>query len=334
MKKDKKIVEYYQDERMLFRLGKVNYTKAHRPLTVHTHEDMTEFVFLIKGCQIYSVEEKSYKVNSGDIFVARPGEWHSTGGNPEDKASLYYLIIDLKNVIQSGVICDKSEAQGFISHFEIETGRIYQGNDQMIGLCKEIMEIMLSPNKFYRTRIRNALSSLMLLMTACPAKYEENIMENMQEQIEDNIEDNIDDNIEDNIDDKKEESEEKKERKDKKEKKDKKEEKQMKEVLQYIENHIKDDIKIEELAKQMALSVSRFHFNFVKATGIPPREYILRRKIESAKNELWSSDRTVTEIAYEYGFSSSQYFATVFKRFCYMSPLDYRCSAESHHHPL
>ena len=326
MKKDKKIVEYYQDERMLFRLGKVNYTKAHRPLTVHTHEDMTEFVFLIKGCQIYSVEEKSYKVNSGDIFVARPGEWHSTGGNPEDKASLYYLIIDLKNVIQSGVICDKSEAQGFISHFEIETGRIYQGNDQMIGLCKEIMEIMLSPDKFYRTRIRNALSSLMLLMTACPAKYEENIMGNIQEQIEDNIEDNIDD--------KKEETEEKKERKDKKEKKDKKEEKQMKEVLQYIENHIKDDIKIEELAKQMALSVSRFHFNFVKATGIPPREYILRRKIESAKNELWSSDRTVTEIAYEYGFSSSQYFATVFKRFCYMSPLDYRCSAESHHHPL
>lgn len=334
MKKDKKIVEYYQDERMLFRLGKVNYTKAHRPLTVHTHEDMTEFVFLIKGCQIYSVEEKSYKVNSGDIFVARPGEWHSTGGNPEDKASLYYLIIDLKNVIQSGVICDKSEAQGFISHFEIETGRIYQGNGQMIGLCKEIMEIMLSSDKFYRTRIRNALSSLMLLMTDCPAKYEENIMGNIQEQIEDNIEDNIDDNIEDNIDDKKEETEEKKERKDKKEKKDKKEEKQMKEVLQYIENHIKDDIKIEELAKQMALSVSRFHFNFVKATGIPPREYILRRKIESAKNELWSSDRTVTEIAYEYGFSSSQYFATVFKRFCYMSPLDYRCSAESHHHPL
>ena len=326
MKKDKKIVEYYQDERMLFRLGKVNYTKAHRPLTVHTHEDMTEFVFLIKGCQIYSVEEKSYKVNSGDIFVARLGEWHSTGGNPEDKASLYYLIIDLKNVIQSGLICDKSEAQGFISHFEIETGRIYQGNDQMIGLCKEIMEIMLSPDKFYRTRIRNALSSLMLLMTACSTKYEENIMGNIQEQIEDNIEDNIDD--------KKEETEEKKERKDKNEKKDKKEEKQMKEVLQYIENHIKDDIKIEELAKQMALSVSRFHFNFVKATGIPPREYILRRKIESAKNELWSSDRTVTEIAYEYGFSSSQYFATVFKRFCYMSPLDYRCSAGSHHHLL
>lgn len=42
VKKDKKIVEYCQDERMLFRLGKVNYTKAHRPLTVHTHEDMTE----------------------------------------------------------------------------------------------------------------------------------------------------------------------------------------------------------------------------------------------------------------------------------------------------
>ena len=155
-------------------------------------------------------------------------------------------------------------------------------------------------------------------------------MGNIQEQIEYNIEDNI----EDNIDDKKEETEEKKERKDKKEKKDKKEEKQMKEVLQYIENHIKDDIKIEELAKQMALSVSRFHFNFVKATGIPPREYILRRKIESAKNDLWSSDRTVTEIAYEYGFSSSQYFATVFKRFCCMSPLDYRCNAGSHHHPL
>ena len=96
-------------------------------------------------------------------------------------------------------------------------------------------------------------------------------------------------------------------------------EKPKKEIEIIIE--VKDDIKIEELACQIVLSVSRFHYNFVKAAGIPPREYILRRKIDSAKNELLYSDRTVTEIAYEYGFSSSQYFATVFKRFCYMSPL-------------
>ncbi len=329
MKEDKKIVEYYLGERMLFRLGKVNYTKAHRPLKVHTHMDMTEFVFLIKGCQIYSVEERSYKVNSGDIFIARPGEWHSTGGNPEDKSSLYYLIVDLKSAIDSGFLCDKSEAQNFMEHFQTETGRIYQGNDQLTGMCKEIMEIMLNPDEFYHTRIRNALSSLMISLTACTAKYgDEDIWDNLQDKTADNMESEIKDetadNMESEIKDEIEDNIGKKENQKKNLKEKQKEEKQMEEVLRYIEDHIKDDIKIEDLAQQMVLSVSRFHFNFVKAAGIPPREYILRRKIESAKNELLYSDRTVTEIAYEYGFSSSQYFATVFKRFCYMSPLEYR----------
>lgn len=319
MKEDKKIVEYCQGERMLFRLGKVNYTKAHRPLKVHTHKDMTEFVFLIKGCQIYSVADRSYKVNSGDIFIARPGEWHSTGGNPEDKASLYYLIVDLKSAIDSGLLCDKSEAQNLMEYFQKETGRIYQGNDQITGMCKEIMEIMLNPDMFYHTRIRNALSSLMLSMTSCTSKYEdgvEDIWDNLKEKTADNKENETEDDI------------------NKKENKrgNKKEEKQMEEVFRYIEDHIKDDIKIEELACQIVLSVSRFHYNFVKAAGIPPREYILRRKIDSAKNELLYSERTVTEIAYEYGFSSSQYFATVFKRFCYMSPLEYRSRISGDEH--
>lgn len=72
------------------------------------------------------------------------------------------------------------------------------------------------------------------------------------------------------------------------------------------------------------MSLSSYHRQFVQVIGLSPAEYILKRKIEKAKELLASTDMSVTDIAYRYGFSSSQYFATAFKRFCYCTPTQYR----------
>ena len=78
------------------------------------------------------------------------------------------------------------------------------------------------------------------------------------------------------------------------------------------------------LAEIAGLSEARFKINFRKQVGIPPREYVLRRKIETAKHILKNSDMTITELAHKMSFSSSQYFSTVFKRFTLMSPKEFR----------
>ncbi|MGL4343899.1 MAG: AraC family transcriptional regulator [Cellulosilyticaceae bacterium] len=96
------------------------------------------------------------------------------------------------------------------------------------------------------------------------------------------------------------------------------------EVTNYIEKHIEESLTIRNLANAMNLSEGRFKANFRKAIGIPPQEYILRQKIKEAKYRLKTTNQTATDIALDLGFSSSQYFATVFKRFTAVTPMEYR----------
>jgi YesN/AraC family two-component response regulator len=53
-------------------------------------------------------------------------------------------------------------------------------------------------------------------------------------------------------------------------------------------------------------------------------EYIQRVKIESAKQQLESGRKTVTEVMYEVGYADTKAFRDVFKKVTGMSPLDYR----------
>lgn len=98
----------------------------------------------------------------------------------------------------------------------------------------------------------------------------------------------------------------------------------MQKVLDFIEQNIYENISLSMLAEIAGLSIARFKANFRKQVGFPPHEFILRRKIETAKTMLKTYDMTITELAHKLSFSSSQYFSTVFKRFTLMSPIEYR----------
>lgn len=98
----------------------------------------------------------------------------------------------------------------------------------------------------------------------------------------------------------------------------------MEEVITYIHNHIYEDLSLAQLAHMAHLSEGRFKTNFRFYTGLPPREYILRQKIKQAKQLLSEPSLSITQISYQLGFSSSQYFSTVFKKFTSLSPTTYR----------
>jgi AraC-like DNA-binding protein len=85
-------------------------------------------------------------------------------------------------------------------------------------------------------------------------------------------------------------------------------------------------LSVSDLARAAKLSTSRFKAKFKEQTGMAPAEYVLRERVGIARGRLASGGGTVTEIAYDLGFSSSQYFATVFKRFTGLRPTDVRKS--------
>jgi len=91
-------------------------------------------------------------------------------------------------------------------------------------------------------------------------------------------------------------------------------------VLRAVRAQPGGDWSVPEMAERAGLSTPRFKARFKEENGIPPREFVLRTRIEAAEKRLALGRDSVTDIALELGFSSSQYFATVFKRFTGRTP--------------
>ncbi|MDR1158972.1 MAG: AraC family transcriptional regulator [Oscillospiraceae bacterium] len=90
----------------------------------------------------------------------------------------------------------------------------------------------------------------------------------------------------------------------------------------FIERSIGEPISMPELAQAAHLSVSRFKQKFKEQIGATPREYVNRMKVEISKARLLATG-SVTEVAFELGFTSSNYFSVIFKRFTGLSPSEY-----------
>lgn len=100
--------------------------------------------------------------------------------------------------------------------------------------------------------------------------------------------------------------------------------KKLRKVLRYIDEHLDEALALADLAAHAGLSLPRFKVRFKQEIGMPPGEYVLRMKIDEAKRRLSRRGASVTETAFALGFSTSQYFATVFKRFTGQRPSDFQ----------
>ncbi|MDQ3233112.1 MAG: AraC family transcriptional regulator [Pseudobdellovibrionaceae bacterium] len=81
---------------------------------------------------------------------------------------------------------------------------------------------------------------------------------------------------------------------------------------------------VAAVAEFFAMEPSHFQRLFKKATGMSPWNYILRARCRHACDQLRSSPSSVTSIAYDLGFPSSQHFSTVFRRLTGHTPGEFR----------
>ena len=92
----------------------------------------------------------------------------------------------------------------------------------------------------------------------------------------------------------------------------------------YIHRNIEKNITTEELSHLIFRSQSQTARIFKKAFGVNPYEYILYRKMETAKHLLLSTQMKVKDIAAFLSFSDEHYFSNCFKQKIGMSPRQYR----------
>lgn len=95
-------------------------------------------------------------------------------------------------------------------------------------------------------------------------------------------------------------------------------------AMAFMTEHLAQPLGIESAAEAAGISVGRLHARFLAETGLTPGEWRLRHLLGQAKARLRNSDQAITDIALDLGFSSSQYFATAFKRVTGFTPREYR----------
>jgi AraC-like DNA-binding protein len=92
----------------------------------------------------------------------------------------------------------------------------------------------------------------------------------------------------------------------------------------FIENNLGKPISVADVAEFVGLSSSRFYECFKKETGQTPGDYLMRFRCAEARKMLMDREKSITDIAYNLGFSSSQYFADRFKKYMGTSPTMFR----------
>lgn len=95
-------------------------------------------------------------------------------------------------------------------------------------------------------------------------------------------------------------------------------------AIDYIEDNLKEKITIEDLAKISIFSVFHFHRIFHAVVGEPVMEYIRKRRLSNAAQELLDPGKRITDIAYDYFFNSHDTFTRAFRRLYNISPGEYR----------
>lgn len=98
----------------------------------------------------------------------------------------------------------------------------------------------------------------------------------------------------------------------------------VKKVSDYIQQHLSDSIKVEDIAKALYMGRSRLSTNFKNETGINLSDYIMTQKIDEAKRLLRYSDKNFISISTYLGFSSQSHFSKVFKKYTETTPFEYR----------
>lgn len=95
-------------------------------------------------------------------------------------------------------------------------------------------------------------------------------------------------------------------------------------VRRYIDNHFKEDLKLDQLAELAHLNKFYLAHAFRQEFGTSPINYLISRRIAESRFLLRETDHNLSLIAQIVGFSSPSYFSQCFSRVEGITPMEYR----------
>ncbi len=276
-------------------LNSIGYWDANEPqdwgLDWHRNEGI-EFHFLESGTMPYAQENKEVLLTPNHLTITRPWEAHKVGNPHIGMGKFYWVIIDLgvrrphqEWVWPEWITLTKDDLSQLTTILRHNEKSILKADQRVRDCFKRInMAVNTDENGSNASRIRLLINYLLILIL--DLLKTENIV--LNEALTDSS-------------------------------------RSVQYFLKELEKNLSENWTIEEMANSAGVGLTRFTHHCKQLTNLTPMRYLTIRRLEMAKKILKESpDLTISEVAYTCGFTTSQYFSTVFKKHEKCSPNEFR----------
>jgi AraC family transcriptional regulator, transcriptional activator of pobA len=257
-------------------------------LHLHWHDEW-EIIYITKGEGIFHIGSEKVSAKRGDILFVNRGLIH-TGFSKGDYLIEYYAIIFHPNLVGNFM----SDTNDFDVINRYKSGKYLfpthiKAEDSYYGLFIDVIKKIIDEYEQQSNGFQVVIRSLLQLIIVQYSRYYPIISEAFQSS-----------GYDEDIDAK------------------------FKQLFSYIEEHYDDKITLDDVANIVNLSTYHFCRTFKKITGKTFIEYLNLYRINVAETKLLETNDPVTQIAYDVGFGSINYFSQMFKQYKLVSPSQYR----------
>jgi AraC family transcriptional regulator len=95
-------------------------------------------------------------------------------------------------------------------------------------------------------------------------------------------------------------------------------------VLELVQSNLQHDLSLQEMADVAGLSIWHFSQMFRKSTNTTPHQFLMRQRVERAKDMLQDPSAKISDVAFASGFKTQQHLAQVFRKAFGVSPTEYQ----------
>jgi len=268
-----------------FPLG-INFNRYHPDYPEHTHE-FSELVIVKNGTGINVVNGVSYRLAAGDVFVIPKGRVHEY--RETDHLGCYNIYFDNKQLDLKR--WDAGLLAGYHALFLIEPVYRKKGNfNSRLRLSQEQLIRIWALIELLDQEIEGGHPGFRLMAMARFMEVVCLLSRYYGETTEENSRKVL----------------------------------RVAEAISHMEANFTKQVPIDSLARMAHMSPRNFHRVFLDATGKTPSAYLIGLRIMKATHQLEFSDKNITEIAFDCGFTDSNYFARQFRKLMNESPADFR----------
>ena len=276
-------------------LNSIGYWDANEPqdwgLDWHRNEGI-EIHFLESGSMPYSQENQTLELLPNNLTITRPWEVHKVGGPVIGMGKFYWIILDL-NVRRphqnwswpDWIILAPKDLEKLTNILRQNEKFCWKADKRILDCFQRIGKAVDFDNQGSNaSKIRLLVNNLLLFILDLVAVEEDQLNEKLMDSS-----------------------------------------RSVQLFLKELNVNLSENWTVEKMAKSSGVGLTRFTFHCRQLTNLTPMKYLMLKRLEMSKQLLLDHpEMNISDVAYQCGFSTSQYFATMFKKQEKCTPVAYR----------